>query len=103
MLRIQPSAIPTVRAAFEEAAVDASRLLDKLRHDGYLGEPWLGDEMSREVQDFYNRQVMDSAHGPYAALVAYHAELVSVRDTLLQTEQEYRRTEGENSALWGRP
>ena len=72
------------------------------QHDGYLGEPWLGDEMSREVQDFYNRHVMDSAHGPYAALVAYHAELVSVRDTLLQTEQEYRRTEGENSALWGR-
>jgi hypothetical protein len=54
------------------------------------------------VRDFYNRHVMDSPTGPYAALVAYHAELVNIRDALLRTEQEYRRVEGENSELWGR-
>jgi len=101
-LRVEPRAIPAVRAAFEEAAAKAGKLLDRLSSEGYLGEPWLGDEVSREVRDFYNRHVMDSPTGPYAALVAYHAELVNIRDALLRTEQEYRRVEGENSELWGR-
>jgi hypothetical protein len=101
-IRIEPSAIPRIRAAFEDAAIKAGGLLDRLSSDGYLAEPWLGDEVSREVCDFYNRNVMDSPHGPYAALVAYHAELVNVRDTLFRMEQEYRRTEGENAELWGR-
>ena len=71
-------------------------------HEGYLGAPWLGDEMSMEVRDFYNRHVMDSSDGPYAALIAYEAELLRVRDTLQQMEDEYRRTEGDNAELWGR-
>ena len=58
--------------------------------------------MSLRVRDFYNRHVMDATDGPYAALVAYEAELLRVRDTLLRMEEEYRRTEGENAALWGR-
>lgn len=101
-LHIEPSAIPVIRAAFEDAAAEIGQLLVRLRRDGYLAEPWLGDEVSRHVCDFYNHHVMDSPTGPYAALVAYHAELVKVRDTLQRTEAEYRRTEGENSALWGR-
>ncbi len=51
---------------------------------------------------FYNRYVMDSSTGPYAALVAYEAELLNVRDTLKLMEDEYRRTEGDNAQLWGR-
>ena len=76
--------------------------LNRLRNEGYLGEPWLGDEISLEVRDFYNRHVMDSTDGPYAALVAYEAELLRVRDRLQQMEDEYRRTEGDNAELWGR-
>ena len=76
--------------------------LGRIRNDGYLVEPWLGDEISLEVRDFYNRHVMDSTDGPYAALVAYEAELLRVRDTLQQMEDEYRRTEGDNAELWGR-
>jgi hypothetical protein len=45
---------------------------------------------------------MDSTDGPYAALVAYEAELLRVRDTLQQMEDEYRRAEGDNAELWGR-
>lgn len=101
-LRIEPSSIPAIRSAFDEAVAEAGRLLVRLRREGYLREPWLGDEISREVRDFYNHHVMDSPHGPYAALVAYHAELVNIRDSLWRTEQEYRRVEGENAALWGR-
>ena len=101
-LRIEPRAIPAIRAAYEDAAAEVGQLLTRLSRDGYLGEPWLGDEVSLAVRDFYNRHVMDSPTGPYAALVAYHAELVKIRDTLLATEQEYRRAEGDNAELWGR-
>ena len=101
-LRIQARAIPTLRVAFEEAAADVGQQVVRLQREGYLGEPWLGDEISLEVRDFYNRHVMDSTDGPYAALVAYEAELLRVRDTLQQMEDEYRRTEGDNAELWGR-
>ena len=40
--------------------------------------------------------------GPYAALVAYEAELIKIRDNLQLLEDHYRRTEGDNAALWGR-
>ena len=73
-----------------------------MQNEGYLREPWLGDEISRQVFDFYNQHIMNSTTGPYAALVAYEAELLRVRDTLKQMEDEYRRTEGDNAELWGR-
>lgn len=101
-LRVEPHAIPAVRAAFDEALGELDRQLRRLRAEGYLGEPWLGDEVSREVRDFYNQHVMDAADGPYAALVAYEKELLHVRDTLQRMEDDYRRTEGDNAELWGR-
>ena len=45
---------------------------------------------------------MDAPDGPYRALVAYLDELRRVRDHLVAAEAEYSRTEGTNSALWGR-
>ena len=90
------------KAAFDDAANEVGQHVVRLQREGYLGDPWLGDEISLEVRDFYNRHVMDSTDGPYAALVAYEAELLRVRDTLPQMEDEYRRTEGENAELWGR-
>jgi hypothetical protein len=101
-LRIQAGAIPALRMAFEEAAAVVGQQVVRLQREGYLGEPWLGDEISLEVRNFYNRHVMDSTDGPYAALVAYEAELLRVRDTLQHMEDEYRRTEGDNAELWGR-
>ncbi len=91
-----------MRVAFDEALASIRHQLIRLQNEGYLGEPWLGDEMSLEVRDFYNRRVMDGADGPYSALVAYEAELLNVRDTLQRMEDEYRRTEGDNAELWGR-
>lgn len=101
-LRIEPQAIPAIQVAFSEALADLSEQLRRVRNEGYLGEPWLGDETSLNVRDFYNRHIMDSTDGPYAALVAYEAELLRVRDTLKHMEDEYRRTEGDNAELWGR-
>ena len=54
------------------------------------------------LKDFYNDHVMRADTGPYAALVAYESELLRVRETLKQMEDEYRRTEGDNAELWGR-
>jgi hypothetical protein len=101
-LRVAPSAIPALRTAFDEALVTIRQHLVRLQNEGYLGEPWLGDEISLHVRDFYNDHVMNSSTGPYAALVAYEAELLRVRDTLQRMEDDYRRTEGDNVELWGR-
>jgi hypothetical protein len=101
-LRVEPHAIVGVRKAFEEALTEIGKLLNRLQNEGYLHEPWLGDEISLEVRDYYNDRVMNSTDGPYAALVAYEAELLHVRETLKSMEDEYRRTEGDNAQLWGR-
>jgi hypothetical protein len=101
-LRIEPSTIPAVRTAFEDALSDLRAHLQRLRWDGYIPEPWLGDPVSAEVAQTYNRTVMEAADGPYAAMVALEAELLRIRDTLQAMEDDYRRTEGDNAALWGR-
>ena len=102
MLRVEPSAIPALRAAFSEAVVALNDQLHRLQVDGYIPNPWLGDEVSIDIHDRYNRNVMDATDGPYAVLKAFRTELRAVRDTLQRMEDEYRRTDGENAARWGR-
>ncbi|MHA6627861.1 hypothetical protein ACU61A_20685 [Pseudonocardia sichuanensis] len=101
-LRIEPAAIPAVRAAIDDVLGELSPHLIRLRQQGYIPEPWLGDPISAEVAGTYNRKVMDAPDGPYAAMVALEAELLRIRDSLQAMEDDYRRTEGENAALWGR-
>jgi hypothetical protein len=45
---------------------------------------------------------MDEPTSSYQSLVAYRNELTRVHETLQQMEDHYRRTEGDNAALWGR-
>ena len=101
-LRLEPRAIPAVRAALDEALDQLRPHLARLHHVGYLDQAWLGDEVSEHVRKYYNSRVMDADDGPHAALRAYELELTSVRDTLLLMEQNYHRTEGDNAELWGR-
>jgi hypothetical protein len=101
-LRLQPSAIPAMLAAFDENLAELRPHLRRLRQQGYIPEPWLGDSTSAAVASHYNSRVMDAADGPYAAMVALEAELLRIRDSLQLLEDHYRRTEGENVALWGR-
>jgi hypothetical protein len=101
-LRIEPGAIPAVRAAMDDALAELRPHLVRLGQEGYIAEPWLGDPVSAEVARVYNVKVMDAADGPYAAMVALEAELLRVRDALQLMEEDYRRVEGENAALWGR-
>ena len=62
----------------------------------------MGDETSHEVAAYYSDRAMTGPESSYQALVAYRDELTRVHDTLQQMEANYRRTEGENAALWGR-
>src|ERR1700754_3951685 len=101
-LRLEPHAIPAVRAAFEEVLAELGYQLVRLRRAGFIPEPWLGDPVSAKVVDYYHQRVMEAADGPFAALRAYEVELLKVRDNLQILEDHYRRTEGENAALWGR-
>jgi hypothetical protein len=102
VLRLEPSALPSVRAAFDDALAELRPHLVRLGRDGYVPDAWLGDPISANVQAHYNSAVMDAPAGPYAALVAYEAELIKIRDNLQLLEDNYRRTEGDNAALWGR-
>jgi hypothetical protein len=101
-MRIEPSAIPAVRAAFDASLAELRPHLRQLRQEAYISEPWLGDPVSAEAAAAYNDRVMDAANGSYAAMVAYEAELLRIRDSLQAMEDHYRRTEGENAALWGK-
>ncbi|MHA6627856.1 hypothetical protein ACU61A_20660 [Pseudonocardia sichuanensis] len=101
-LRVEPSSIPALRVACDDSLNELSSHLVRLAQEGYIREPWLGDPVSAEVANSYNLRVMDAADGPYAAMVAFEAELVKIRDSLQLMEDHYRRTEGDNTALWGR-
>ena len=102
ILRLQPHMIPAMRAAVGTAVDDVGKSIINLNRFGYLSEPWLGDETSQNVADHYTAAAMDGSGSSYQALVAYHATLRRVHDTLQQMETNYRLTEGENAALWGR-
>ena len=102
VLRLQPHMIPTLRTSFSAALDQIGAALGGLRRDGNLLAPWLGDETSSDVAAYYSRRAMEAPDSSYEALVAYHSEMRRVHDTLQQMENDYRRTEGDNAALWGR-
>jgi hypothetical protein len=101
-LQLQPQSLPTVRTAFEEALNELGVQLAQLSRAGFIPEPWMGDRISEDVRVFYNQTVMESPDGSLAALLAYQDELTRIRDSLKAMEDHYRRTEGDNAALWGR-
>jgi hypothetical protein len=101
-LRVEPRTIPTLVKAYEDALFVLGSHLNRLEQEGYLRDPWLGDEISAEVRNFYNNHVMDRVDGPYGALLRYQTELTRIYDTLKYMEEEYRRSEGDNAELWGR-
>jgi hypothetical protein len=101
-LHLQPHALPAVLAALEDGLAELRVQVYRLASGGFIPEPWLGDPVSATVQRHYNRAVMEAVDGPYAAMLAYEAELVRIRDNLQLMEDHYRRTEGDNAALWGR-
>jgi hypothetical protein len=102
VLRLQPHMIPAVRANFRSALNQVNDTLVDLSRRGFIPEPWLGDETSNEVATYYTQKAMNGPQSSYQFLLEYRDELSRVHDTLQQMEANYRRTEGENAALWGR-
>jgi hypothetical protein len=90
--------IPELREAVGAAVDQVNNALLGLNRQGYLVEPWLGDESSRAVADFYTRRAMSDPNSSYQSLVAYQAELRRVHDTLQRMEDEYRRAD-HNAAM----
>lgn len=101
-LRLEPHMIPALRAAFDEAVETLTSQLKSFRQDGYIEKPWMGDPVSSMVLSPYNANFAGSPTSAYECLTAYQDELTKVRDTLSQMEDAYRRTEGDDAALWGR-
>jgi hypothetical protein len=102
VLQLQPHMIPVLRHAFSAAVNDLEAVLVRLSRSGYLPRPWLGDEMSSEVAAFYTQRAMEGSESSFESLQQYRAELNRIHNTLQQMEDNYRRTEGENTAGWGR-
>lgn len=88
-LRLQPQALPSVKAAFEEALVDLGIQLARLTRSGFIPEAWMGDPISEDVRVFYNTTVIESSDSTFAALMAYQSELTRIRDSLEAMEAHY--------------
>lgn len=102
VLRVQPQAIPALRTAFAAARDQLNDALIELSRRGYIHTPWLGDQASGDVAAHYALRAMEAPDSSFQALTAYRSELERIHDTLQQMEDEYRRREGDNAALWGR-
>jgi hypothetical protein len=102
VLRVAPHALPEIRAALDTVLADLRPLLQQMREDAWIPEPWMGDSESHYMWNSYNTKVMTAADGPYKAMLAYEEQLTAARERLAEIEDAYRRTEGENSDLWGR-
>jgi hypothetical protein len=57
--------------------------------NGFLAQPWLGDETSGEVAAHYTRRAMEAPDSSYRSLQQYRAELSRVHDTLQRMEDQY--------------
>ena len=102
VLRVAPHAVPDLRAALDTVLHELRPLLQRMLHDAWMPEPWASDSESHRMWMAYNEKVMSAADGPYQAMLAYEQQLAAARDRLTEIEEAYRRTEGENSDLWGR-
>ena len=93
--------IPALRAEFQAALEHLQTAIVGLNRRGYLLNPWLGDEASAEVAKHYTSRAMNDPDSSLQAIISYRDELNRVHETLQRMEDNYRRTEGDNAALWG--
>jgi hypothetical protein len=89
LLRVDPQRLTAVREAYDKALSELRPQLDDLAEAGHIKTPWLGDSVSNEVKDTYNRVVMASKSGTYQAMVRYEIELTAIRDHIADMEKAY--------------
>ena len=97
-LKVDPSAIPEARKAFEHALSEFDSKIQQAVHD-LPTKPWAQDPISSETSKAFNEQTTEKA---LAALQFYKQQLVGVIDQLKMIEEQYRRIEGDNTAMWGK-
>lgn len=97
-LKVDPSAIPQARKAFEHALSEFENKIAHAVHN-LPTKPWAGDPISSETSKAFNDQTSEKA---LAALTFYQKQLVGVIDQLKMIEAQYRQTEGDNEAMWGK-
>lgn len=98
VLRVQPDAIPGLRAAIEATLRELSPHLGRMEVDAYMPEPWLGDSESHKVWAVYDQGVMRAPDGAFHAVRAYERQLMDIRDRLVEIERGYAGTEDANRA-----
>lgn len=97
-LKVDPSAIPQARKAFEHALSEFENKIAQAVHD-LPTKPWAQDPISGETSKAFNDQTSEKA---LAALNFYKEQLVGVISQLTRIEEQYRQTEGDNEAMWGK-
>jgi hypothetical protein len=98
VLRVDPHRLTAVREAYDKALDELGKQLDNLLNAGFVQSPWLGDAVSTEVKDHYNRTVMGSPLGTYQAMRRYETELMAVRDQFAEMERAYLAAESANAS-----
>lgn len=100
-LQIEPSAIPDALKAFRAAYERVNRKVADLR--GLQIEKWAGDPASFETTKvFHMRTNGGGADSAITCLMGYQKQLAAAVDSLQSAHDNYMRTEGGNSALWGK-
>lgn len=97
-LKVDPSAIPEARKAFEHALDEFENKIARVADD-LSTRPWAHDPISSETSKAFNEQTSGKA---LEALKFYRAQLVGVIDQLKMIEEQYRKVEGDNTAMWGK-
>lgn len=97
-LKVDPSAIPEARKAFERALDEFEHKIKPAVAD-LPTRPWAHDPISSETSKAFNEQTTGKA---LAALEFYKKQLVGVIDQLKMIEEQYRKVEGDNTAMWGK-
>ena len=97
-LKVDPSAIPEARKAFERALDEFEAKIKPAVND-LPTRPWAEDPISSETSKAFNEQTSEKA---LAALTFYKKQLVGVIDQLKMIEEQYRQVEGDNAAMWGK-
>jgi hypothetical protein len=97
-LKVDPSAIPEARKAFERAIDEFDAKIKRAVSD-LPTKPWAHDPISSETSKAFNEQTSGKA---LAALNFYREQLQGVVDQLKMIEEQYRKVEGDNAAMWGK-
>ncbi|MEU0877737.1 transcriptional regulator [Lentzea sp. NPDC005914] len=97
-LKVDPSAIPEARKAFEHALDEFDAKIRRAVVE-LPTKPWAHDPISSETSKAFNEQTSGKA---IAALNVYREQLVGVISQLKMIEEQYRKVEGDNTAMWGK-